>query len=384
MNFELNKEQKQIKKAVKDFVKGEFKKEIIQELVENRAYPEKIWKKAGELGFLGINFPESYEGDGFSIFEKNLIAEELASGHSTIGTCLSLAGYGTEILLHHGSEKQKKYWLPKVVNAEILSSCAFTESGSGNNIELSQTTAIRSDNSWLINGTKTFAINGGPLAGFYIVLCKTDANSKKHEHGLSTILVEADCPGISTMDVGNRLGHRLLSLSNVDFNNVRVPLENLIGQEHNGYQQVMEFFNHSRLLMASLAVGTAQGAFERAFAYVKQREQFGRKIIDFQITRHKLSEMATAIETARLMNCKGMWACENGISATRLCSMAKLVAGRTAMTVCDHALQLLGGYGYMEEYEIESFYRDAKMFEVMEGSRHAQNTVIADSITAKR
>lgn len=384
MNFELDKEQKQIKKAVKDFVKGELKKDIIHELIENKTYPEKILNKASELGFSGINFPEQYGGEGLGVFEKILISEELAIGSSTIGTCVSLADYGTQILLQYGSEQQKETWLSKVADAEILSSCAFTEPGSGNNIALSQTTAVKDGDSWLINGTKTFAINGGPLAGFYIVLCKTGSEAGKPEQGLSTILVEADSQGVSAVDVGNRLGHKLLFISNVEFNNVRVPLANLIGQEHKGYSQVMEFFNHSRLVIAALSVGTAQGAFDRAVAHVKQREQFGQKLIEFQITRHKLAEMITEIETARLMTWQGALACEKGVTNTKLCSMAKLVATRTAMKVCDHALQLLGGYGYVQEYEVEGFYRDAKMSEILEGNRHVQKDIIADSITGKK
>ncbi|MDA3791708.1 MAG: acyl-CoA/acyl-ACP dehydrogenase [Desulfobacula sp.] len=384
MNFELNKEQKQIKKAVKNFVKGEFKKDIIHGLIENKIYPEKILNKASELGFLGIHFPEQYGGEALGAFEKILIAEELAIGSSTVGACVSLAGHGTEILLQYGSEKQKKTWLPKVADAEILSSCAFTEPGIGHNIELSQTTAIKDGNSWLINGRKAFAVNGGPLAGFYIVLCKTDSEAGNPEQGLSTMLVEADCQGVSAVDVGNRLGHKLLFISNIEFNNVRIPLENLIGQENKGFSQVMEFFNHSRLVIAALSVGTAQGAFDRAFAHVKQREQFGQKLIDFQITRHKLAEMITEIETARLMTWQGALACEKGSTNTKLCSMAKLVATRTAMKVCDHALQLLGGYGYVQEYEVEGFYRDAKMSEILEGNQHVQKDVIADTITGKR
>lgn len=384
MNFELNKEQKQIKKAVKDFVKGEFKKDIIHELVERQAYPDKILNKASELGFIGIHFPEQYGGEGLDAFEKILIAEELAIGNSTVGACLSLAEYGAEILLHFGSEKQKENWLPKLADAEILSSCAFSEPGLVSNIELSQTTAVKNSDSWVINGTKTYAINGGPLAGFYIVLCKTDSEAVNPEQSLSTILVEADCKGVSTVDVGTKLGHRLLFTSNVDFNNVRVPMENLIGQEHMGYQQVLDFFNHSRLVIAALSVGTAHGAFDRAFAHVKQRKQFGQKLIDFQITRHKLAEMITGIETARLITYQGALACNKGVNNTKLCSMAKLVATQTAVQICDQALQLLGGYGYVQEYDIEGFYRDAKMSEILEGNKYVQKDVITNSMTSKR
>lgn len=384
MNFELNKEQKQIKKAVKDFVKGEFKKEIVHELINNKIYPEKILKKAGELGFSGIDFPEAYGGEGLGLLEKLLIAEALAGANSTVGSCVALAGYGADILLAHGSEQQKKTWLPQIAGAKTLSSCAFTEAGMGNELMGCNTMAVKDGDTWLINGTKTFALNGGPLAGFYIVLCKTDPDAEIPGQSLSTILVEAHCEGVSTVDVGSRLGSRLLYLSHVDFNNVRVPLENLIGGENKGFSQVVDFFNQSRLLVASLAVGTAQGAFDRAFEYVKQREQFGRKLIDFQITRHKLAEMITAIEMARLMVFQGAWACEQDMGATKFCTMAKLVATQTAMKTTDHAIQLLGGYGYVDEYEVEGFYRDAKMFEILEGNRHLQKDVIADTLTGKK
>ena len=384
MNFELNKEQKQIIKAVKDFVKGEFKKETVHELINNKTYPETILKKAGELGFSGIDFPEAYGGEGLGLLEKLLIAEALASGNSTVGSCVALAGYGADILLAHGTEQQKETWLPRIAETKTLSSCAFTEAGMGSDLMGCNTTALKDGNTWLINGSKTFAINGGPLAGFYIVLCKTDPDAETPGQGLSTILVEAPCEGVSTVDVGNRLGTRLLHVSHVDFNNVRVPLENLIGGENKGLSQVVGFFNHSRLLVASLAVGTAQGAFDRAFEYVKQREQFGRKLIEFQITRHKLAEMITAIEMARLMVFQGARACEQDLGATKFCTMAKLVATRTAMKTTDHAIQLLGGYGYVDEYEVEGLYRDAKMFEILEGNGHQQKDIIADTLTGKK
>lgn len=384
MHLTLNKEQKQIKKAVKDFVKGEFKKDVIHELKTSRLYPEKILNNASELGFLGIHFPEEYGGEGLGLFEKCLIAEELATGDSTVGTCVSLAGYGTELLLKYGSEKLKETWLPKVADANALSSCAFSEPDSGSAIKGSKTTAVKEGDFWRINGSKVFAMNAGPQTGFYIVLCKTDPDARDPRHGLSTILVKSDCQGVSTVDPGTTLGHDLLFIRNVDFNNVHVPLENLIGRENKGYSQVMDFFNLSRLLVASLAVGTAQGAFQRALGHVKQRVQFGRKLIDFQITRHKLSEMISAIETARLMTWQAASVCENGGADTKLCSMAKFVATRTAMMVCDHALQLLGGYGYVQEYEIEGFYRDAKMFEILEGNHHVQKDIIANMITGKR
>ena len=195
------------------------------------------------------------------LFEKILIAEALTCGNSTVGSCVALAGYGAEILLEHGSEQQKKTWIPKIAEAEILSSCAFTEEGMGNDLKGCRTTAVKDGNFWLINGSKTFAINGGALAGFYIVLCKTNPEAEPPEQGMSTILVDADCQGVSTVDVGNRLGNRLLSLSHVDFNNVHVPLENLIGEKNKGYSQVRGFFQSEPFTCGISGSGDRPGGF---------------------------------------------------------------------------------------------------------------------------
>lgn len=383
MIFELNKEQKQIKKAVMDFVKGEFKKDVIHDLIQKHEYPENIWKKSSDLGLPGIAFPESYQGEGLGKFEKILIAEELCRGDASIGSCLVHAGYGAEILLQYGGNALKDIWLPQIAGAQILSSVAFAEPG-GCQITATKTTAMKDGNDWVIDGNKIFVINAGPLAGFYIVLCRTDSTATTPEQGLSMILVEAHHSGVTMTDSGAKLGQRLLATGDVQFSNVRVPIENLVGKENQGYRQLVEFFNHSRLLIAAQSVGIAQGAFDRAFAYVKQREQFGQKIIDFQITRHKLADMATEIEAARLLTYQSAWAIDNGRVDARLCAMAKLHATRTAVAVCDEAIQLLGGYGYMLEYEVERFFRDAKTADITEGNRHVLKNVISEALIGKK
>ena len=384
MNIELNREQKQIRKAVRDFVKGEFKKEAVQELVENREYPRKILKKASELGFIGIHYPEEYSGEGLGMVEKLLVAEELCRGDSSVGACLIHAGHGAEMVLHHGSGAQKHTWLPKVADAAILSGGAFSEPGSGSNLERVETTAVKDGDTWVIDGTKTFVRNGGPMAGFFVVLCRTDPQAKSPGQGMSTILVEADRTGLSIDEVGSKLGDCLTHTGTVHFNCVRVPLENTVGKENHGYRQVMEFFNESRLLVAAQAVGTAQGAFDRALAYVKQREQFGHKIIDFQITRNKLADMATDIEASRLLTYHGGRQIGAGSKDAALSAMAKMHAARTAVAVCDEAIQLLGGYGYMLEYEVERFFRDAKTAELLEGNKQAQKDVISGAMVARK
>jgi alkylation response protein AidB-like acyl-CoA dehydrogenase len=383
MEFELNKEQQQIQKAVRDFVKGEFKKDAILELEEKHEYPVKMWKKAAELGFIGIHFPEQYSGQGMGVMENILVAEELCRGDSSVGACLMLADFASEIVLHFGSESQKKTWLPKVAEGEVLSCGAFTEPDHGSDITFMDTSAVRDGDEWVINGSKIFITNGGPLAGFYSVLCQTNPDAQPSHRGMSLILVEADRPGVSTASVGVKMGIRMMHTAEVTFKDVRVPAENLIGEENRGFYQVLEFFDESRILIAAQGLGTAQGAFDRALDYVKSREQFGRKIAQFQITQHKLADMATKIEMARLLTYKAAWNFDQGRIDPKLTSMAKMVAGRTAVEVADEAIQLMGGYGYMLEYEVERFYRDAKICELYEGTKEIQKNTIASALVGK-
>ncbi len=377
MDFELTKEQKGIQKAVRDFVKGEFKKDVVHELVQKHEYPVKMWKKAAGLGFIGIHFPEEYAGQGLGVMENILVCEELCRGDSSVGMCLAIADFASELILRFGSPEQKAAWLPKVAGGQVLSCGAFTEPDHGSDITSVETTAVRDGDQWVINGSKIFITNSGPLAGFYNVLCQTDPHANPPHRGLSIILVEADRPGVGTADVGPKMGITLSYTAEVTFKDVRVPLANLVGKENRGFYQVLEFFDESRILVAAQALGTAQGGFDRALAYVKQREQFGRKIAQFQVTQHKLADMATKIEAARLLVYMAAWNFDQGRIDPKLTSMAKMVAARTAVEVCDEAIQLLGGYGYMQEYEVERFYRDAKITELYEGTREIQKNTIA-------
>jgi len=384
MEFELTREQKQIQKAVRDFVKGQFDKSLIAEMENRHEYPEKWWKKAAELGFIGIHFPEQYSGQGLGAFENILVAEELCRGDSTVGACLILADFASEIILHFGTEAQKSKWLPKVAEGQILSCGAFTEPDHGSDITSVNTTAVKEGDSWIINGSKIFITNGGPRAGFYSVLCQTDPHATPGYRGMSLILVEADRPGVSTTDVGMKMGIRMMDTAEVNFSNVRSPLENLIGEENKGFYHVLHFFDESRILIAAQALGTAQGAFDRALAHVTSREQFGKKISQFQVTQHKLADMATKIEMARLLVYKAAWNFDHKGIDPKLTSMAKMAAARVAVEVCDEAIQLFGGYGYMQEYEVERFARDAKITELYEGTREIQKNTIAGYLIGKQ
>jgi alkylation response protein AidB-like acyl-CoA dehydrogenase len=382
MDFELNKSQKEIQKAAREFAKGEFDKELALELDKKHEFPRDIWKKAAELGFIGIHFPEKYSGQGLGIMENILVAEELCSKDSTIGSCVVLSSFASECILRFGSEELKSKYLPMVAEGKMLSAGAFTEPDHGSDITFMNTSAVKEGNEWVINGTKTFITNGG-IAGFFTVLCQTDPECKPTHKGISMILVDSESKGLTTSDVGHKMGIRMMTTSEVVFKDVRVPVANLIGKEGKGFYQVLEFFDESRILIAAQALGIAQGAFDRAIAYVKQREQFGKKIAQFQVTQHKLADMATKIELARLMTYKAAWNYDQGRIDPKLTSMAKMYAARTAVEVADEAIQLLGGYGYMTEYEVERFYRDAKITEIYEGTKEIQKNTIASALLGK-
>ena len=382
MDFELSKSQKEIQKAAREFAKGEFDKELALELDRKHEFPRKIWQKAAELGFIGVHYPEPYSGQNLGCLENILIAEEFCARDSGIGSAIVLASFASECVLRFGSDELKQRFLPQVAEGRMLSGGAFTEPGHGSDITSLDTTAVRHGAEWVINGTKTFITNGG-LAGFYCTLCQTDVGCTPSYRGISMILVEADRPGLTTADVGEKMGIHMMATAEVNYKDVRVPAANLIGKEGRGFYQVLEFFDESRILVAAQALGIAQGAFDRALAYVKERQQFGKRIADFQVTQHKLADMATKIELARLMTYKAAWNYDQGRIDPKLTSMAKMYAARTAVEVADEAIQLLGGYGYMTEYEVERFYRDAKITEIYEGTKEIQKNTIASAVLGK-
>ena len=382
MEFELNKTQKDIQKAVRDFVKGEFDKDLALELSKNHEFPKKIWQKAGEIGLIGVHFPEEYSGQGLGSLEDILVIEELCRGDSSIGSAVALSSFASELIVHYGSDEMKEKFIPEVAEGRMLSAGAFTEPDHGSDITSVDTTAVKEGDEWVVNGGKTFITNGG-LAGFYSVMCQTDPDAKPSYRGISLILVEAEREGLSTMDVGDKMGITTMSTTEVILKDVRVPLSNLIGEENKGFYHVLHFFDESRIQVAAQALGIAQGAYDRALDYVKKREQFGKKIAQFQVTQHKLADMITKIELARLMTYKAAWNFDQGRIDPKLTSMAKMYAARTAVEVADEAIQLLGGYGYMTEYEVERFYRDAKITEIYEGTKEIQKNTIASSVIGK-
>lgn len=379
MDFELTTEQKDMREAARKFAKGEFTRELALKHEEEHSFPRELWQKAAELGFIGLHFPEDAGGLGLGVIENVLVVEEFCRRDSGLGTAIALSDFASEIIMRNGSDGQKKKYLPEVASGKMISAGAFTEPNHGSDITRMDTRAVKDGSGWVINGTKTFITNG-EIADFYLTLVQIDDEVQPSYKGMAVILVPKGVEGLTTEDVGAKMGIKMTSTAEVSFDDVRVPAENLVGKEGKGFYQVLEFFDESRVEIAATALGIAQGAFDRAIAYTMEREQFGRPIAKFQVNQHKLADMATAIEYARLLTYKAAWNFDQGRIDPKLTSMAKYVAAKTAVYVADEAIQLLGGYGYMTEYEVERFYRDAKIAEIYEGTKEIQKNTIASQL----
>jgi alkylation response protein AidB-like acyl-CoA dehydrogenase len=382
MDFALTKEQKEIQKAAREFAEGEFDKEVALDHERKHAFPLEIWRKACQLGFVGLHFPEKYGGQDYGTFENVLVVEQFCRQDSGLGIAISLADFASEIIMRFGTEEQKEKYLLPLAEGQALSSGGFTEPDHGSDITFMNTTALRDGAEYIINGAKTFITNG-PIGDFVLLLCQTDLEAKPTYRGQSILIVEKGTPGYGVTEIKEKMGIKMSPTGELTFDNVRVPATQLVGKENRGFYQVLEFFDESRIEIAAQAIGIAQGAFDRALAYVQKRRQFGKKLSDFQITRHKLADMATQIETARLLVYKAAWNFDGGTVDPQLTSMAKMVGGRTAVRVADEAIQLMGGYGYMLEYEVERFYRDAKIMEIYEGTREIQKNTIASALLGR-
>jgi len=382
MDFDLTEEQVSIQKAAEEFARGECDKEVALECERTHRYPYDILKKACRLGLIGIHYPEQFGGQGYGVFENVLVVEALCRQDSGLGIALSCAGSSAEMILRYGSDEQKSRYLPRIARGDAISSGAFTEPDHGSDITNLSTTAVRQGKDFFINGSKTFITNG-PICDFLVVLCQTDPAAVPSYGGQSVFVVEKGAAGFTASDVGEKMGNKMVPTGELSFNDVRVDESALVGRENEGFSQALHLFEELRLEVAAQALGIAQGAFDRTLAYVKDRKQFGRKLQEFQVTQHKLADMAVAIETARLIVYRAAWSFEKGVFSPYLTSIAKLIAARAAVEVADEAIQLMGGYGYMLEYEVERLYRDARLLELYAGTREIQKNTIADGLLKK-
>ncbi len=375
MDFKLTPEQEDIRRAAREFAEKEFTPEIMEECDREEKYPIDLVKKARELGFSTVKIPEEYGGMGLSLFEEALVTEEFYRVSPGIGNACLSSTFGTELLILFGSEEQKEKYLRWVTERNGISAMATTEPEAGSDVANVKTKIVKEGDEWVINGTKMFITNGS-VCDFVLVLGRTYEGEKRHQ-GLTFAIVESKSKGFKATKIKNKMGLRASDTAEIVLKDVRVGDENILGEPGKGFYYLMEFFNHTRPRVASQAVGIAQGAFELALNYVKQRKQFGQPIAAFQNTQFKIAEMATRIQAARLLAWQAAWHCSIGDPKPELSSMAKLFAGKTAVYVADWCVQLHGGYGYIGEYPAERYYRDAKLMEIYEGTKEVQKLVIA-------
>ena len=370
MNFELSDEQKDIQKAAREFAHGEFDPDLALELDEGAKFPESLWKKAAQLGFIGMHYPEELGGQGLGLLENLLAIEAFCKVDSGIGSALSSVDLGSETILKFGSQGQKKQFLIPLVKGETRMGVAFAESEDGNDFSSLSTVSERSGEEYSLHGKKRFVLNAS-LADSFLTLCK------EPKEGWITLMVERARDGIEVHPI-EKMGLKMISFGDLLFKEVRVSLANRIGREGEGMAQA----RHCRLAMglrsAAQALGTAQGALDRAMGHAKQREQFGRRLSQFQAIRHKLADMAVGIEVARCLTYKSAIEYDRGKIDPLFFSITQLEVGRRLLRVVDEALQIFGGYGYMAEQAIEHYFRDAWAIGVELGTEEEQKDAIAE------
>lgn len=377
MNFDLSDEQNDIKRAVKEFCEREFTNEVLKEHCEKEEFPWQLQKKATKLGFIGIHFPEEYGGQGYGYLENALVAEEMTRTNPELGIPLTFSDFGTELILKFGTEEQKEKYVPRIARGEGLSAAAFTEPSGGSDIsKCLETVAQREGDEFVINGSKTFATNAN-ISDFIIALCQTDPESRPPYRGQSIMIIEKGTPGLDATKLTGKLGIKPSQTCEVSFSDVRVPEENLLGELNRGFYHTLDFLNESRIEIAAQGVGIAQGSFERALGYARERTLFGKPLVELQAVAHKLADMAIKVEAARLLTYKAAWLADHGKTDPMVSSIAKTYAARAGVEVTDEAAQIFGGYYFLDDYEIERFYRHAKIIEIYEGTKEVQKDNIA-------
>ena len=374
MDFQLNDEQQQLRRMVREFAEGEITPHVL-EWDEASRFPLETIKQLGQLGLLGTIFPTQYGGAGMGYVEYVLAIEELSRVDGSVGIIVAAH---TSLCSNHifvaGNEDQKRRYIPKLASGELIGAWGLTEPGSGSDAGSARMTAVRKGNNWVLNGTKTFCTNGH-YADVVVVLAVTDRAARTH--GLSAFVVEKGTKGFRPGKKENKLGLRASDTAELIFEDCVIPAENLVGKEGDGFIDAMRILDGGRISIAALSLGMAQGAFEAATKYSKQRKQFGRPISDFQAIQWKLADMATEIDAARLLTMRAASMKDAGLKTTQESSMAKLFASEVAVRCANEGVQIHGGYGFIKDYPAEKFYRDVKLCTIGEGTSEIQRMVIA-------
>lgn len=374
MDFGLTEKQLNLKNSVRKFCEKEFNPDYALELDRKEEFPMKLYRKAAKQGFPSLFIPEKYGGGGQGYLAACLAMEEMCRADSSLGLASMIGTFGSDLILLNGTEEQKNRYLPPLCHGDLISAAAFTEPKSGTDITTVDTKAVKHGNEWMINGTKTLITNA-PIADFIIVLCQTGSRDKPRK-SQTLFIVDKEAPGVTVTKLSNKMGIRCVATGEVSLKNVKVSDNNILGEYNNGFNHSMKFFTISRTVIAAQAVGTAQGAFEIALKYAKQRQSHGQPIIRFQQIGAKLAQVASEIEAARLLTYKAACTIDQDNVDSMLTSMAKLYSSNVAVKAADAAIQTLGGYGYLGEYRVERFYRDAKVTEIYEGTSEIQRLAI--------
>lgn len=374
MDFTLSDDQKMILKLVNEVCEKEFAPRA-DEISAKGEFPAENIKKLVELDLFGITIPEKYGGLGMDYLTWTLVSERISRACTTTGLIFGTNLLCTYPLLQFGNEEQKKKYLPPLAKGEILGAFALTEPEAGSDAGNVQTTAIKEKDSYVLDGTKIFITNG-EVAGTYIIIANMDR--ARGPRGLTAFIVEKGNPGFSFGQHFDKMG--LSALPNVEliFDNCRIPSQNLLHKEKRGFRVAMRTFAAGRIGVGIGALGVAEAAFEKAKEYSKERVQFGRSISSFQAIQHILADMATGIETAKYLLYRGAWLLDQNKPFEKISSMGKLYASEVAMKVATKAVQVFGGYGYTKDYPVERYMREAKLFEIIEGTSEIQRGVIAN------
>jgi acyl-CoA dehydrogenase len=380
VSFELTDEQRELRRLAREFAEKEIRPKAAG-YDEHSTHPADIVAKAHELGLMNPHLPEEYGGLGLPGFDGMLIGEELSWGCAGIAVSIVANTLGAAPVVIAGTDEQKRRWLPPLIEQPILCSFGLSEPNAGSDVSGIQTTAVRHGDEYVINGSKMFITNAGQ-AGWLVVFASTD-KSKGHR-GLSAFIVPTDLDGVTVEKHLDKMGQRATDTSALAFQDVQIPVENRLGEEGEGFKIAMKTLDFTRPGTAAGAVGVAQAAFDYAVEYAKTRVQFGQPIAMNQGVNFLVADMATEIEASRLLVWQAAWLIDQGKRATLQSSFAKRFAADTAMKVTTDAVQIFGGYGYMKEYPVEKLMRDAKLFQIYEGTSQIQRLVIAREIFLPR
>ena len=375
--FVLTEEQEQLRKAVREFAVREIAPNIMT-WDEASTFPLAVIKQMGALGLLGVLFPPEYGGAGLGYVDYALAIEELSAVDGSIGiTMAAHNSLGSNHIFLAGNEAQRRKYIPRLASGEWLAAWGLTEPGSGSDASGARTMAIKKDDRYVLNGNKTFITNGH-YADVAVVIAVTDKS--KGTHGLSAFVVEKGTKGFRPGKKENKLGLRASDTSELIFEDCEIPAENLLGVEGEGFIDAMRVLDGGRISIAALSLGIARGALDATLKYVKERRQFGKAIAEFQGIQWKLADMATELDAARLLTLRAAVLKDAGRRVTRESSMAKLFASEVAVRICNDAVQLFGGYGFIKDYPVEKFYRDVKLCTIGEGTSEIQRMVIGREV----